>query len=64
MLSSEFQSCNINIEDFKTTPINPFNPISTKGGGVNLLNLLLGMFYNMHKMLSSKFQSHTIKIQN
>ena len=32
MLSSEYQSHNIKIEDFKINPINPFNPISTKGG--------------------------------
>ena len=30
MLSSEFQTCSIKIEDFKINPINPFNPISTK----------------------------------
>ena len=32
MLSSEFQTCSIKIEDFKIIPINPFNPISTKVG--------------------------------
>ena len=61
MLSSEVQSHSIKIENFKINPINPFNPISIKGG-VKMLNLLLGMSYNMPKMLSSKFQSHNIKI--
>ena len=35
MLSSEFQTCSNKIEDFKINPINPFNPISTKGGREN-----------------------------
>ena len=35
MLSSEFQTCSIKIEDFKINPINPFNPISTKEGSEN-----------------------------
>ena len=48
--SSEFQSCIIKIENFKINPINPFNPISTKGG-VKILNLLLRMSYNMPKMV-------------
>ena len=63
MLSSEFQTCSIKIEDFKINPINTFNPISTNGGS-NILSILLGMSYNMPKMLSSKFQSHSIKIEN
>ena len=33
VFSSEFQSNSIKIEDFKFNHINPFNPISTKGGG-------------------------------
>ena len=33
MLSSEFQSHSIKIEDFNINPINPFNPNKTKGGG-------------------------------
>ena len=32
---SEFQSNSIKIEDFKINPINPFNPISTKGRNTN-----------------------------
>ena len=36
-------------------------PISTKEG-VEISNLLLGMSYNMPNMLSSEFQSHSIKI--
>ena len=32
ILCSEFQSNSIKIKDFKINPINPFNPISTKGG--------------------------------
>ena len=32
VFSSEFQSNSIKIADFKINPINPFNPISTKGG--------------------------------
>ena len=35
VFSSEFQSNSIKIEDFKINPINPFNPISTKGGSEN-----------------------------
>ena len=31
MISSEFQKCSIKMEDFKINPINPFNPIGTKG---------------------------------
>ena len=63
MLSSKFQSPSIKIDDFKINPINPFNPISTKGG-VKILSLLLGMSYNVPKMLSSKFQSPSIKIED
>ena len=32
MLSSTFQSHSIEIEDFEINLINPFNPISNKGG--------------------------------
>ena len=32
MISSEYQSHSITIKDVKMNPINPFNPISTKGG--------------------------------
>ena len=32
MIRSKFQSHRIRIEDFEMNPINPFNPISTKGG--------------------------------
>ena len=35
MLSSEYQSHSIKIEDFKINPINTFNPISTEGGEWN-----------------------------
>ena len=35
MLSSEFQSHSIKIEDFKINPINSFNPNNTKGGSEN-----------------------------
>jgi len=63
VFSSEFKSNNIKIEDFRINPINPFNPISTKGG-VNILSLLLGLSYNMPNMLSSKFQSPSIKIED
>ena len=45
--NSEYHSPSIKIEDFKINTYNPFNPISTKGGGVNILNLLLQMSYNM-----------------
>ena len=31
---------------------------------MKILNLLLGMSYNMPKMLGSKFQSHIIKIED
>ena len=33
MLSSQFQSHSIKVEDFKINPIHTFNPISTKEGG-------------------------------
>ena len=63
MSRSKFQSHSIEIEDFRINPINPFNPISTKGG-VEILKLLLGMSYNRHKMSRSKFQSHSIEIDD
>ena len=53
----------IKIKYFKIKPIDPFNPISTKGG-VNILNLLLGMFYIMQKKSNSEFQSLSIKIKD
>ena len=31
---------------------------------MNILNLLLGISYNMPKMLSSEFQSHSIKFED
>ena len=34
------------------------------GGGVYILHLLLEIYWNMSKKLSSKFQSHGIKIEN
>ena len=36
----------------------------TPRGGVKILNLLLGMSYNMPKVLCSKFQSHKIQIED
>ena len=63
MLSSKFHSHNIKIEDLKINPINPFNPNKTKGG-VKIKNLLLGMSYNMPKVLCSDFQSHSIIIED
>ena len=63
MVSPEFQSHSIKIEDFKINPIYMFNPISTKGW-VKMLNLLLGISYIMSKMWSSKFQSNSIKIED
>ena len=35
MISSEFQSNGIKIEDLKINPIDPFNPISNNGGSEN-----------------------------
>ena len=35
MLSSEFYSHSIKMEDLKISPIKPFNSISTKGGSEN-----------------------------
>ena len=35
MESPEFWSHSIKIQDFKINPINPFNPISIKGGSEN-----------------------------
>ena len=63
MLRSKFHNHSIKIEDFKINPINPFNPNKTKGG-VKILNLLLGISYNMPKVLCSKFQSRSIKIED
>ena len=63
MVSPEFQSHSIKIQDFKINPINPFNPISIKGG-VKTLSLLLEMSYNMPNILTSKFQSPIIKIED
>ena len=45
MVCCKFQSNSIKVEDFKSNPINPFNPISTKGGGVQISNLLQGLSY-------------------
>ena len=65
MLISQFQSHSTKIEDIKINPINPFNLSSTKGGGgVKMVNILLGMSYNMPKMVSPEFWSHSIKIQD
>ena len=36
MVSPEFRSHSIKIQDFKINPINPFNPISIKGGSENI----------------------------
>ena len=36
--------------------------LAPRGGGVQILILLLGMSYNMPKLLSYKFQSPSIKI--
>ena len=36
MISSQFQSIGIKIEDLLIIPISPFNPISTKGGSEHL----------------------------
>ena len=63
MLSSKFQSHSIRFEDFKINPINPVNPITTKRGSKHL-NLLLGMSYNVPKMVGSEFQSPSIKIDD
>ena len=65
ILGFTFDSHSIKIKYFKINPINTFSPISTEGGvGVQILDLLVGMFYNMPKVLSYKFQSHSIKIEN
>ena len=39
MLSSEFQSHSIKIEDLKINPINPFNPNKIKGGSENFKHI-------------------------
>ena len=43
MLSSEVQSQSIKIEYFKISPINPFNPISTKEGEGNFKPLTMNV---------------------
>ena len=63
MLGTKIQSHSIKIMDFKIIPINPFNPLSTKGGVTNF-KLILVMSYIMPKMLSSEFNSHSIKIED
>ena len=45
VFSSEFQSNSIKIEDFKINPINPFNPISTKGGSENFKPITRNILY-------------------
>ena len=59
MLSSEFQTCSIKIEDFKYIAINSFNPISIKRA-----TKLLGISYFIPNMFSSKFQSYSIEIED
>ena len=63
-LTSEYHSPSIKIEDFKLNTYNPINPISTKGGGVKMLKLLIQMSYNMPKVFSSEFQSNSIEIED
>ena len=63
MSSSEFQTCSIKIEDFKINPINPFYPISIKGGSEDF-KCITKMYYNMPKKLRSEYQSHRIKIED
>ena len=58
MLSSEYQGPSVKIWG------STINPISTKGGGGKILNLLLEMSYVMPKKLSFEFQSHSIKIED
>ena len=63
MLSSEFQSPSITIEDSKLNLLIILTLLAPRGG-VEILNLLLGMSYNMPKMLSSEFQTCSIKIED
>ena len=59
VLTSEYQSPSIKIENFKVNIFNPFNPISTTWGSENFKP----MSYNMPKMLSSKYQRDVIKMK-
>ena len=45
MLGSKFQSHSIKIDNFKISPINPFNPISTKGGNNNFEPITRNVLY-------------------
>ena len=45
VFSSEFQSNSIKIKDFKISPLNPFNPINTKGGSENVKPITRNVLY-------------------
>ena len=53
ILISQFQSYSIKFHNFKINPINSFNHISTKREWVKIVILLLGISFNMPKMLGS-----------
>ena len=64
MISSEYQSHGIKIKDFKISLLVILILLAPRGGGVDIVNLLLGMSYNRPKMLSSEYQSHGIKTKD
>ena len=63
MLSSEFHSPSIKIQDSKLTLLIILTLLAPRGE-VNILNVILRMSYNMPKVFSSKFQSDSIEIED
>ena len=45
ILWSKFQRYSVKVEDFKINPINPFNPISTKGESENFKPITRNVLY-------------------
>ena len=63
MLSSEFQSPSIKIQDSKLTLLIILTLLAPRGG-VNILNVILEMSYNLPKALTLEYQSPSIKIED
>ena len=62
MLSSEFQTCSIKIEDFKINPINLFNPISTKEGSTNFKPITKNVLCQKSKFLNFRVIALKLRI--
>ena len=63
MLRSEFQSPSIKIQDSKLT-LFVILTLWAPRGRVKILNVILGMSYNLAKALTSEYQSDSIKIED